>query len=258
MARTLLTAVLVVGLTVLIGCQTTDSGRGQLVPTDPGTPPSAVGTADVDEVDIIEQVTVNRQAYRQSLETLVGYYTTTGNHRKLTWAKKELAALDTMPKYKYIPDAEPAGPDLEASNLIPEADRLYSQGEQLEKKAGPLPFGKNENLLRLALAKYNQVIREHPSSDKIDDAAFRAGGIYQYLKDYTIALLYYQRTYQWDPETIHPARFRAAFILDKYLHRRAEALALYQEAMKRGIEHAEWREFAERRISELTKSGEGG
>jgi tetratricopeptide (TPR) repeat protein len=258
MVRTVLTAVLVVGLTVLIGCQTTNSGRGQRVPTEPVTVPSTIGTADVDEVDIVEQVTVTRQAYRQSLETLVGYYTTRGDHMKLSWAKKELRAFDTMPKYKYIPDAEPAGPDLKASALIPEADRLFSQGEQLEKRAGPLPFGKNEELLRLALAKYNQVIREHPSSDKIDDAAFQAGGIYQYLKDYTIALLYYQRTYQWDPETIHPARFRAAFILDKYLHRRAEALALYQQAMKTEIEHEEWREFAEKRIGELTNSVEGG
>jgi len=258
MARTVLTATFIVSLTVVIGCQTTDSGRGQRVPTYAGTLPSAVSVAGIGEVDIIEQVTVTRQAYLQSLQTLVGYYTTTGNHMKLTWAKRELRALDTMPKYKYIPDAEPAGPDLEASALIPEADQLYREGDQLEKKAGPLPFGKNENQLRLALAKYNQVIREHPSSDKIDDAAFKAGGIYQYLKDYTIALLYYQRAYQWDSETIHPARFRAAFILDKYLHRRAEALALYQEAMKRGIEHAEWREYAQRRIKELTKSGEGG
>jgi tetratricopeptide (TPR) repeat protein len=163
-----------------------------------------------------------------------------------------------MPKYKYIPDAEVATSDLKASALIPEADRLYMEGEQLEKRAGPLPFGKNEDQLRLALAKYNQVIREHPSSDKIDDAAFKAGGIYQYLKDYTIALLYYQRAYQWDPETIHPAEFRAAFILDKYLRRRAEALELYQQAIKRGIQHDEWREYAQRRIKELTKSGEGG
>jgi tetratricopeptide (TPR) repeat protein len=257
MARTVLTATFIVSLTVLISCRTTDSGQGQLVA---GTeiPTNVVSPAGTGEVDIIEQVTVTRQEYRQSLETLVGYYTTTGNHMKLGWAKRELRALDTMPKYKYIPDAEPAGPDLKASNLIPEADQLYSEGEQLEKKAGPLPFGKNESLLRLALAKYNQVIREHPSSDKIDDAAFKAGGIYQYLKDYTIALLYYQRAYQWDPETIHPAEFRAAFILDQYLHRRAEALALYQQAVKRGIQHEEWREYAERRISELTKSGEGG
>ena len=258
MARTILTGTLLVLLSVLIGCQTTDSGRGQLMPSGTRTPVTAVGAADADEVDIIEQVTVTRQAYRQSLETLMGYYTATGNYMKLNWVKSEMAALDAMPKYKYIPDAEVAGPELKASALIPEADRLYWEGEQLEKKAGPLPFGKDENSLRLALAKYNQVIRNYPSSDKIDDAAFKAGGIYQYLKDYTIALLYYQRACQWDPQTIHPAKFRAAFVMDQYLHRRAEALELYQQAMKEGVQHAEWREWAEKRINELTKSGEGG
>ena len=104
----------------------------------------------------------------------------------------------------------------------------------------------------------NQLIRRHPSSNKIGDAAFRAGGIYEYFKDYTIALLYHQRTYQWDPETIHPARFRAAFILDKRLHRRAEALEVYQQAVKKESRYEIWKEFAEKRIRELTRSDERG
>jgi tetratricopeptide (TPR) repeat protein len=112
-------------------------------------------------------------------------------------------------------------------------------------------------MLRLALDKYNQLIKKYPTSDKIDDAAFRAGGIYEYFKDYTIALLYYQRAYQWDPDTIHPARFKAAYILDKRLHRRAEALELYQQVAKKKGQHGKYKVFAENRIRELTKSDEG-
>ena len=52
------------------------------------------------------------------------------------------------------------------------------------------------------------------------------------LGDYKLALLYYQRTYQWDPETSYPARFKAAFILDRQFHQRDEALKLYQEALQ--------------------------
>ena len=89
---------------------------------------------------------------------------------------------------------------------------------------------KDENLLRMALDKYNQLISKFPTSDKIDDAAFRAAGIYEHFKDYSIAVQYYQRTYQWDPQTIYPAKYKAAFILDQRLHRRAEALQLYQDA----------------------------
>jgi tetratricopeptide (TPR) repeat protein len=112
----------------------------------------------------------------------------------------------------------------------------------------------------LALAKYNDVIKKYPSSDKIDDAAYNAGVIYEYFKDYSIALLYYKRAFQWDPDTIYPARFRAARVLDKNLHRNDEALQLYQQAVKtegQYEKYREWKEFAIKRIRELQKLDEG-
>jgi tetratricopeptide (TPR) repeat protein len=261
MTRTILTVALVILLNVLAGCASIDSGRAQLVATGAkqSTKTAAVKVAGAGETDIVEQMAVNRQAYRQGLELLTKHYTKTGNNMKLLWAKKELAALDAMPQYNYIIEAGVAGPDLKASTSISEADDLYKEALELEKKAGPLPLLKNEELLRLALDKYNQLIRKHPSSDKIDDAAYGAGLIYEYFRDYTIALLYYQRTYQWDPDTSYPAMFKAAFVLDKRLHRRDEALELYRQAVKaikREGEHQEWKEFAEKRIREFTESGE--
>jgi tetratricopeptide (TPR) repeat protein len=245
-----------------VGCQGPDSGRGQLLPRDARTigPATIVNIGTMSETDIIEQMAVNRQAYRKGLELLVGYYTKAGDNMKLQWAKKELAALNAIPKYNYIIGATLAPANLKVSASIPEADNLYYDGLELEKKAGPLPLLKNANLLRLALEKYNQLIRKHPTSDKIDDAAFKAGVIYEYFKDYKIAVLYYKRAYQWDPDTIHPARFRAARVLDKNLRQKAEALELYQKAVKiegRFEKYREWREFAERRIRELQKIDEG-
>jgi tetratricopeptide (TPR) repeat protein len=258
MARIACTGVLIVLLSVLVGCQGPDRGQGQLIPRDTRQigPASVVNITDTSEVDIVEQMAVNRQAYRQGLELLVGYYRRTGNNMKLEWANKELAALNTMPKYNYIIEADVAPANLKVRDSIPDADDIYYEAEQIEKNAGTLPILKNQNQLRIALEKYRELIRKHPTSDKIDDAAYRAGVIHEYFKDYTIALLYYQRTFQWDPETPHPARFRAARILDQRLHRNAEALQLYQEAVK--IEgqfdrYREWREFAERRIRELQK-----
>ncbi len=259
MAKAILTAVLIILLNVLVGCE--DAGRSQLMPARTGTSlgsVSAVKVANAGETDIVEQVAVNRQAYRQGLELLVEHYTRMGNNMKLQWAEKELAALNVIPQYNYIVEAGLAGPDLKASTSIREADNLYYDALELEKKAGLLLILKDENLLWLALDKYNQLIRRHPSSDKIDDAAFRAGGIYEHFKDYTIALLYHQRAYQWDPETIHPARLGAAFILDKRLHRRAEALGVYQQAVRKESKYKKWKEFAEKRIRELTKSDEEG
>jgi tetratricopeptide (TPR) repeat protein len=260
MVRLISTAALIVSSTVLIGCQTTNTGRGQIVPPPTAATSGVLGAvniAEATEADLVEQMANNRQAYHRGLELLVQYYTRTGNNRNLNWAKTELAALNTMPKYKYIIEAEVLPENLKATTLIPEADALYNEAVQLEKEAGPLPFAKNEDALRLALDKYTQLMRKHPSSDKIDDAAFKSGGILEYFKDYTIALLYYQRAYQWDPETPYPARFKAASILDRYLYQRAEALDLYRQAIKEEREFAEWVEFAERRIKELTKTEEG-
>ncbi|HEW78445.1 MAG TPA: hypothetical protein ENH34_00540 [Phycisphaerales bacterium] len=256
MARIVLTAVLVVLLNVLVGCSGVDSGRGQLMPARSSSV-VAVKVAMAGEMDIVEQMAVNRQAYQQGLESLVAYYTKTGNNLKLRWAEKELAALDAMPQYNYIIEASLAGPNLKASVSIPEADELYEDALKLEKKGGKLLVIKDNDLLRLALDRYNQLIRKHPSSDKIDDAAYRAGRIYEYFKDYTIALLYYQRAYQWDPQTSLPAKFRAAYILDIRLHRRAEALQLYRQVAKEKVGSEKQIEFAEKRIVEFTESDEG-
>ncbi len=261
MARIVLTAVIIVLLNVLVGCQDVDSGRGQLMPTRTRTSIGAAGVVtvvDAGETDFVEQIAVNRQAYRQGLQLLVGYYTRIGNNMKLNWAKEELSGLDSIPQYKYIIEAESAGANLRASTSIPEADEIYQDALDLHKEAGALIVVKNDDLLRLAADKYNRLIKRFPSSDKIDDAAYKAGEIYEYFKDYSIALLYYKRAYQWDPGTMHPARFRAARILDKRLHRYAEALELYREAIKtEGAyeRHRKWTEFAEQRIIDLYTIG---
>lgn len=262
MARNVCTAVLIIMLSVLVGCQDVDRGKGQLLPQGRRQslgPASVVNIADTSEADLVEQMAVNRQAYRQGLELLAGYYMRTGNNMKLMWAQKELGALNSMPKYNYIIEANVAPANLKGTASIPEADDIFYNAQEIEKEAGTLPVLKNENQLRLALERYNELIRKYPSSDKIDDAAYNAAVIYEYLKDYSIALLYYKRAFQWDPETIYPARFRAARVLDKNLHRNDEALQLYQEAVKtegQFEKYREWKEFAEKRIREMQKLDE--
>ena len=126
---------------------------------------------------------------------------------------------------------------------------LVSKGRQARQ------IVKDEGFLRMALDKYGQLITKYPKSDKIDDAAFRMARIYEYLKDYDNAVKNYQRTYQWNPQTPTPARFKTAYILDTQLGRRAEALQIYQEALSkitRSDEHRQWVVFAEQRVKELT------
>lgn len=254
MARIACTIILIILLNVLVSCNSTDGGRGQLVPTDTRRPAAVVNLDQTGETDLIEQMVVNRQAYQRSLELLMAYYDKTGNNMKYQWAKKELDGFHTMPKYNYIIEANVVQPGAGPKASIPEADTLYYEAMDLKKDAGVLPVLKDDEKLRLALAKFNELIKNHPTSDKVDDAAYEAGDIYEHLKDYSIALLYFKRTFEWDPSTTYPARFRAARILDWYLHRNAEALELYQEAIKtegRLDRYREWKEFAQRRVDEL-------
>lgn len=258
MARKLVTAGIVVVLAVFAGCQSTDTGRGQRLPARTGAlgepaPSNLIATAA--EADVVEQVTVHRQGYREALEKLVQYYRTVGNNRNLRWAQRELDALKTMPQYRYLIEAEVPRADLKASVFVPEAKQLYDEAVEIQRQAEPVPLvPKDEELLRRALDKYIELIRKFPTSDRIGDAAFRAATIYEHFKDYTIALSYYQRAYQWDPATPYPARFRAAVLLDRRLHRRAEALALYQDAVVKESRHTEWKDYADQRIKELSTS----
>jgi tetratricopeptide (TPR) repeat protein len=264
MARLARTWVLIVLLTVFVGCQDPNRGTSQMLPSGSGQTVAAasmIDISDTSEADLVEQMAVNRQAYQQGLQMLGAYYARVGNNMKLQWTRRELEAFDKMTKFDYILSPEITMPSRKPVASIPEADSLYREAEEFENQAGflplvDLPILKDENSLRLALARYNQLIKMHPSSDKIDDAAYRAGVIYEYFKDYSIALLYYQSAYEWDPEGIYPARFRGARILDKHLYRKDEALQLYQQAVRtegRFERYREWREFAEKRIRELQK-----
>jgi tetratricopeptide (TPR) repeat protein len=235
-----------------VGCYEPDSGRSQFLPT----PMKTVSTVEASEADIIEKMAASRLAYRQYLESLILYYKNNGDNMKLKWAEDELDRLNEMPQYNYIIEASIAGPDLKPKDSINAANYLYDEAYGLEKAAKSkwIVFV-DEDLLRVALDKYNQVIKQYPTSDKIDEAVYRAGGIYEHFKDYTIALLYYQRAYQWKPNTPNPARFKAACILDQYLDRRAEALPLYQQALESEKLSDDEQKFVRKRIQELTKGG---
>ncbi len=260
MARLALTTSILISLFVFTGCNRVDSGRAQMLPVQVSNIPGpSVDISKSGEADLAEQMAVNRQAYRRGLELLVQHYTRTGNNMKLNWAEKELNGLSSIPQYDYVVEATVAGANLRASRSIPEADYLFAEAVRLDEQARQFMIIKDDNLLRLALDKYNQLISKYPNSDKIDDAAFKAAGIYDHFKDYSIAVLYYQRTYQWDPQTIYPARFKAAQVLDKDLHRRSEALELYKEALaniSKSGQHREWQTYAEKRIKVLSGEAE--
>jgi tetratricopeptide (TPR) repeat protein len=260
MTRIITTAAVIVLLTLFVGCQT-DTGTSQRLPdrskpyvSDPNKPLAVPTSAN--EIDLVEKMVANRQAYQRSLQTLIQYYDASGNHQKVTWAKQELTALDRIPQYRYNIEAEVMPANLKATERIAAADQLYEEAGKLNRDAGVIPVTqlKDVELLRAALGKYGELISRYPTSDKIDDAAFKMGQIHEGLGDYTIALSFYQRAYQWDPATPYPARFKAAEMLDKKLHRRAEALPIYQEAIVKEAQFTDLKLMAERRVEQLNTS----
>jgi len=255
MAKTILALTAAVMLHVLVGCTEPDSGLSQLTPPTAAQVPAAAESAPpaYGETDLVERLAEARTAYQTALHSLAEYYAATGNNMKLTWANNELEALGEMPLYNYIIEAAVAGSDLRASQSIPLADYMYADAMRVEKRARLIPLMPDEDRLRMALEQYNDLIRQHPTSDKIDDAAYKAAGIYETFKDYSIAVMYYQRAYEWDSQTTYPARYKQAVILDKHLHRRAEALELYEAAVRAGNLSSSQKESARERIKELTE-----
>jgi len=259
MTRIVTTAAAILILTIAIGCQS-NTGISQQLPQRTGPyagsaePLPLTAPSSSDQIDLVEQLTTYRQSYRRSLQALVQHYDAMGDNQKATWAKDELTALDRIPMYRYIGGAD-MPTNLKATERIVAADELYAEAAKLEREAGALPVLKNEEILRAALGKYGEVIRQYPTSDKIDDAAYRMGHIQEYFNDFALALVSFQRAYQWDASTPYPARFRAAGILDRRLRRRAEALELYQEAIIKEASFESYRLPAERRVKELTTSG---
>ena len=109
--------------------------------------------------------------------------------------------------------------------------------------------------MKLALAKFNELVDNYPNSDKIADAAFYIAEIHkEYFeeKDNAIAAEWYRKALRWNPNSQHPVRFQLAVLLDYRMHERENALAMYQEVVKSERFNKSNLDFSYRRITQLT------
>jgi tetratricopeptide (TPR) repeat protein len=252
MKRTIFVAAVLLSAVFIVGCQKVlkndahfkiDPSASAVISSEGFAVPGAM------EVDLVEQMATHRNAYRAALERLLGYYSATGNVAKRDWAERELE----LTQYYYLMAGEIAGADLRATDSIAEADELYDSGNRFYELAGGGILIIHDDNARAALRKLNKLIDLYPTSDKIDDAAFKAGRVYEHFGDYDIAAVYYQRTFQWDDATPYPGRFRAAYMLDRRLRMRTEALDMYRLAYEKESRFEANTKYASKRISQLTK-----
>jgi tetratricopeptide (TPR) repeat protein len=225
----------------------------EVVKVDPLATSAAGDQQRKTEVEMVEQLGQYRTSYRRQLETLKDFYEKQGNLLKAQWAQQELYHLDHGPTRPYLVVAEVAGPGLKAEASIKDADELYRSGMRdfAEARSSMIV---DKARMYAAIEKFNQLITNYPTSDKIGNAAFQIGEINNYyLKDYNTALLYYQRCWQWDPQTSLPARFRAAVVYDLQLHDRGKAMELYQQVMNLETGDRANVEYSRNRIEALSR-----
>lgn len=209
------------------------------------------------EVDLVEEMVQHRAAYLRSLESLRDYYRDRGYLTKESWANHELNGLRRVQTFRYVMDAEVPKQRLQGTDSISEADQMYERGLQLMRKGGHggIPALYREKPMIEAVGVFRELIERYPTSDKIDDAAFWLGEIHkEYLKEQEqIAVQWYERAFEWNPSTPHPARFQAAVVYDYRMHHRDRALELYRQVVTEETSRRSNVTFAQRRIDELTE-----
>ena len=133
---------------------------------------------------------------------------------------------------------------------------MYEQGIVLMKKGGHgVPALFHQETMKRALTRLKELVSRYPSSDKIDDAAFYIAEMHkEYFEenDNGIALEWYRRSIQWNPNLPHPARFQMAVVYDYRLHEREKALEMYQQVLEKEQFNKSNIEWSNVRIRQLT------
>ncbi|MEN6309421.1 MAG: hypothetical protein ABFD91_16865 [Anaerohalosphaeraceae bacterium] len=243
-------------VTALVGCSNPkiDDEHLILTPQEQTMADQGVLTPNAGEVDMVEQVAAARTGYQAALQEMIAYYQTTGNAMKRRWAENELTTLRQMAQYRYLVPGEYVTQEMSATETVEGAEAVYKQAQKLYMEAGGYFIITDSAKLRQSLQLYNQLMKEFPNSTRIDEAAFRAGRIYEHFKDYELAAVMYQRCFQWNEKTSFPARYRAAYVLDQKLKMRKEALALYKLAVQKEARYEDNTDYARQRILQLSQA----
>jgi hypothetical protein len=208
----------------------------------PGKPPS--------DVELVERLMAARHDYQLALENLRKHYLVVGDVERARWAEEELIQFHRIGKQAYRLELDVPPPTLQAAYNIPEANDLYRRAMTYKDKGWGNDYLDNQ---RRAEILFQQLLTSYPQSDKIDDSAYQLGDIYENksYKQYRRAAVYYERCFQWNPNTQFDARLRAARLYDKYLNERSHAVELYRDVVTHETDPKRIQE-AQKRLVELS------
>jgi tetratricopeptide (TPR) repeat protein len=210
------------------------------------SPPPPVKPTDVEGV---ERLLAARNEYQKSLELLRQHYMLVGDIEKARWAEEELVSFHRITKQAYRLDLDVPPPNLQALHNYPEANELFRRAMQFKDHGWGNDYIDNQ---RRAEILFQQLLNNYPQSDKISDAAYQLGDIYEsraYKQDGRAAA-YFERCFQWNPKTNLDARMRAARLYERSLNERAKAIQIYQEIVQHETDQKRVEE-AQARLSAL-------
>lgn len=220
--------------------------------------------ADLPQVsDEVEDMMAAREAYIQRLIELERIYLESGNTEKANWARRQREQTEKVEVYPYLSEKAPEySSQAVPLESIPEADSIYNDAYAQYKTFVGIPFigftKLNTKDAKDAAMKFRRILREYPTSDKVDDAAYYCGVIYkEFLReddpDNELALRYFKWALELNPETPHPVRFDMAVVYHYRLHDHARAVELYNEVLETNEAGPESnKRWAAGRIEELT------
>jgi TolA-binding protein len=231
-----------IGMTPLAWAQS----LGTPVPA-PVRTPAAGGASDI---ELVERLLASRREYQASLEQLRTHYSLVGDVERTRWAEDELRQFHRISKQAYRLELDVPPPTLQAAYNIPEANELLRKAMLYKDKGWGTDYVDNQRRAELLL---QQLLSSYPQSDKIGDSAYQLGDIYESkaYKQYRRAAQYYERCFQWNPNTQLDARLRAARIYDRQLQERGRAIELYREVSSHETDPKRLQE-AQKRLADLT------
>jgi hypothetical protein len=212
-------------------------------------PPKDKPTGGGSDLELVKTLLAARTKYQQTLEQVRLHYMTTGDLEKARWAEEELLNYHRIPKHAYRLDLDVPSPTLQASYNIPEANELYRRAMLYKDKGWNTDYVDNQRRAELLL---QQLLSNYPQSDKIGDAAFQLGDVYESkaYRQYRRSAQYYERAFQWNPTAQLEARLRAARLYDRQMIDRRRARELYADVLTHDTDPRRIQE-AQKRLQEL-------
>lgn len=184
-----------------------------------------------DDIAQVKRTLAARQEYQTALEELRSHYVRQGDLERVRWVEEELLAYHRISKRAYRLELDVPPPTLTPNQNIPEANDLFRRAIAYKGRGWGSESDDNH---RRAELLFQQVLTMYPQSDKLSETAYHLGDIYESraFKQYRRAATYYERSFQWNPQTTNDSRLRAARLYDRTLQDRTRAVQLYREEIQ--------------------------